>query len=91
MALLASHLGVDEPVMQGSTLAVGVTRNQTHADRMLLPPVARPERVQWGDVLEDGVLSGKAPAWQTTKSNETKCGSESMIAMMWSAESPVSR
>ena len=60
VALLASHLGVDEPVMQGSTLAVGVTRNQTHADRMLLPPVARPERVQWGDVLEDGVLSGKA-------------------------------
>jgi len=57
-ALLAAHLGVEAPVLDGQVLAVGVTRNSSHAERMALPPVARPSRIEWDGSLE--AVQGKA-------------------------------
>jgi CHASE2 domain-containing sensor protein len=73
VALLAGHLGADPPFFQGQSLAVGVTRNESHAQRMWLPPVARAPRMDWGGDLSGargkavliGALDGHADALRT--------------------------
>ena len=46
--LLSAHLRADPPRLEGGLLSVGVTRNRAQSERMVLPPVARPKRLEWG-------------------------------------------
>ena len=59
-ALLSAHLRTAPPRLDGGVLSVGVTRNKTQSDRMILPPVERPERLGWEESFEEGSLRGKA-------------------------------
>jgi CHASE2 domain-containing sensor protein len=58
--LLAGHLGVGEPSWVGTDLAIGVTRNPTHSERLILPPVDAPRTVQWDSSFKEEGLEGKA-------------------------------
>ena len=58
--LLAGHLRAEGPRLEEGVLSVGVTRNKTQSDRMVLPPVERPKRLNWEGSLERSEVQGKA-------------------------------
>jgi CHASE2 domain-containing sensor protein len=58
VAVLAGHLDAVEPTLSGRELAVGVTRNVSQGDRVVLPPVARAVALSWEDELKG--VRGKA-------------------------------
>lgn len=58
--LLAAHLGAARPQLHGDTLQVKVTRNRLHREQMMLPPVARPKRLDWD--APEGFVSAKDKA-----------------------------
>ena len=59
-ALLSAHLKTAAPRLEKGVLSVGVTRNKTQSERMILPPVERAERLDWEEPIQEGRLRGKA-------------------------------
>jgi len=58
--LLAGHLGAPRPELKGDTLSVKVLRNRLHREQMLLPPVSRPQRLDWD--TPEGFVAAKDKA-----------------------------
>lgn len=73
VAVLAGHLDAEEPTLNGRELAVGVTRNVSQGERLILPPVARSVAIGWEDDLDAvrgkvvliGAMDGHADALRT--------------------------